>query len=196
MRTGIHFVRKRYANRPESKKGLRHRRPFRYQTASLAALTGRARTILRAGLALNIISSPVKGLVPLRALVAGFLTTTNLAKPGTRNTPFFLSSLWPTSTSASITPLTSFFETSVDVAIFSISCDLDIWVAMFAPLILEEARYGGNCLKKQGFRHSAQLYRKLTCTDSREIGQFLGLRRRIKRFLRGETPCQMAFSCE
>src|SRR5665811_2027890 len=67
--------------------------PFDTHTASLAALTGRARTIFRAGLALNIISSPVKGLVPLRALVAGFLMTTNFAKPGTRKTPFFFSSL-------------------------------------------------------------------------------------------------------
>ena len=63
------------------------------QTASFAALTGRARTIFRAGFALNIISSPVKGLVPLRALVAGFLMTTNFANPGTRNTPFFFNSL-------------------------------------------------------------------------------------------------------
>jgi hypothetical protein len=31
---------------------------------------------------------------------------------------------------------------------------------MFAPLILEEARYGGNRLKKQAFRHSSQLYRR------------------------------------
>src|SRR5207253_1633193 len=124
---------KRYG--PRSKKGLRHRRPFRYQTASLAALTGRARTILRAGLALNIISSPVKGLVPFRALVAGFLTTTNLAKPGTRNTPFFFSSLWPTSVSVSITVLTSRLESSVVVAIFSINCDFDIWVAIVSPLI-------------------------------------------------------------
>jgi hypothetical protein len=31
---------------------------------------------------------------------------------------------------------------------------------MVAPLILETARYGGNCLKKQGFRHSSQLYRR------------------------------------
>jgi hypothetical protein len=31
---------------------------------------------------------------------------------------------------------------------------------MFAPLILERARYGGNRLKKQAFRHSAQLYRR------------------------------------
>lgn len=42
-------------------------------TASLAALTGRARTILRAGFALNVVGLPVKGLMPLRALVAGFL---------------------------------------------------------------------------------------------------------------------------
>jgi hypothetical protein len=48
----------------------------------------------------------------------------------------------------------------VVVAIFSINCDFDIWVAMFAPLILEEARYGGNRLKKQAFRHSSQLYRR------------------------------------
>jgi len=33
---------------------------------------------------------------------------------------------------------------------------------MFAPLILEEARYGGNRLKKQAFLHSAQLYRSET----------------------------------
>src|SRR5262249_816861 len=66
---------------------------FRYATASFAALTGLARTILRAGLALNIISSPLNGLVPFRALVAGFLITTNFAKPGTRKTPLFLSSL-------------------------------------------------------------------------------------------------------
>jgi hypothetical protein len=31
---------------------------------------------------------------------------------------------------------------------------------MFAPLILEVARYGVNCLKKQAFLHSAQLYRR------------------------------------
>jgi hypothetical protein len=51
-------------------------------------------------------------------------------------------------------------ESSVVVAIFSISCDFDNWVAMVAPLILETARYGGNRLKKQGFQHSSQLYRR------------------------------------
>ena len=56
-------------------------------TASFAALTGRARTIFRAGLALNVMGSLVNGLVPRRSFVAGFLITTNFAKPGTRKTP-------------------------------------------------------------------------------------------------------------
>src|SRR6266404_7025860 len=84
-----------------------------YYTASFAALTGRALTIFRAGLALNIIDSPVNGFVPWRALVAGFLITTNFANPGTRKTPFFLSSLYPTVASVSKTPFTSFFATSL-----------------------------------------------------------------------------------
>src|SRR6266700_574854 len=109
-----------------SNKGPRTAGALSFQTASFAALTGLARTILRAGLAVNIIAWPVNGLVPLRALVAGFLTTTNLAKPGTRNTPFFFSSLWPTSVIVSITLFTSRLESSVAVAIFSISCDFDI----------------------------------------------------------------------
>src|SRR5262245_14076936 len=61
-------------------------------TASLAALTGRALIIFRAGLALNTVGSLVKGLMPLRALVAGFLMTTNFAKPGTKNAPVLFSS--------------------------------------------------------------------------------------------------------
>src|SRR5262249_34426262 len=93
-----------------------------FQTASLAAFTGRALTIFRAGFALNTVGSLVKGLMPLRSLVAGFLMTTNLANPGSMNTPAFFSSLWPTVTSASITPLTSFFDKpSCCSVIFSIS---------------------------------------------------------------------------
>src|SRR5665811_1833805 len=42
-------------------------------TASFAAFTGRALMTFRAGLALNSIDSLVKGLMPLRAMVAGFL---------------------------------------------------------------------------------------------------------------------------
>jgi hypothetical protein len=50
-------------------------------TASLMALTGLARTPLLAGLAANFCFSLVNGLMPSRAGRAGFLTTTNLAKP-------------------------------------------------------------------------------------------------------------------
>src|SRR5205823_11532178 len=70
------------------------RRCFRrYDTASLAAFTGRALMIFRAGFALNIVGSFVNGLMPLRSFVAGFLMTTNLANPGTKKAPVFLSSL-------------------------------------------------------------------------------------------------------
>ena len=62
------------------------------QTASFAAFTGRTLSILRAGFALNTVGSLVNGLMPWRSLVAGFLTTMNLAKPGSRNSPdFFIS---------------------------------------------------------------------------------------------------------
>ena len=49
--------------------------------------------IFRAGFALNTVGSFVKGLMPLRAFVAGFLITTNFANPGTTKAPVFLSSL-------------------------------------------------------------------------------------------------------
>src|SRR5262249_1002409 len=65
----------------------------RYDTASLAAFTGRALMIFRAGFALNIVGSFVNGLMPLRSFVAGFLMTTNLANPGTKKAPVFLSRL-------------------------------------------------------------------------------------------------------
>ena len=64
-----------------------------YDTASLAAFTGRALMIFRAGFALNIVGSFVNGLMPLRSCVAAFLMITNLANPGTRKAPVFLSSL-------------------------------------------------------------------------------------------------------
>src|SRR4029079_12004331 len=62
-------------------------------TASLAAFTGRTLRIFRAGFALNTVGSLVKGLMPLRSGVAGFLTTMNLAKPGSTNSPLFFNSL-------------------------------------------------------------------------------------------------------
>ena len=45
------------------------------QIWSLSVLSARTLTALEAGLALNIMSSPVKGFRPLRALVAGFFFT-------------------------------------------------------------------------------------------------------------------------
>ena len=42
---------------------------------------------MRAGFAANTVSSPVKGLMPLRALVAGFLTDLILHRPKTLNKP-------------------------------------------------------------------------------------------------------------
>src|SRR6266480_1735348 len=62
-------------------------------TASFAAFTGRALIIFRAGLALNTVGSFVNGLMPARSFVAGFLMTTNFAKPGNKNAPFFFNSL-------------------------------------------------------------------------------------------------------
>ena len=47
----------------------------------------RARTVLRAGLALNVVGCLVKGCVPWRALVAGLRTVFSLSSPGMVNTP-------------------------------------------------------------------------------------------------------------
>src|ERR1700730_5606214 len=115
-------------------------------TASFAALTGRALTIFRAGLALNIIGSPLNGFVTSSVLFAGFLMTTNFANQGTRNTPVFLSSLYPTVASVSKTPFTSFFATSFSAAIFSISCDLVILAAISRSFSL--IRCDGQYLEK------------------------------------------------
>ncbi len=58
-----------------------------YLMASLRALTGRAFTVLLAGLALKMAGWPVKGLMPSRWGTAGFLTVTNLIKPGSTTSP-------------------------------------------------------------------------------------------------------------
>src|ERR1700742_1481835 len=56
-------------------------------TIAFRLFRGSTRTFLLAGLALNVIFSPVNGLMPSRALVAGFFTTFNFIKPGTVNRP-------------------------------------------------------------------------------------------------------------
>lgn len=50
-------------------------------TKSLTFFRGLIFIMLRAGLALKIVGSPVKGLIPLRAFVAGFLLTRIFIKP-------------------------------------------------------------------------------------------------------------------
>src|SRR4051812_49991881 len=68
----------------------RARRPlltWTYLAKSFRPLRGRTLTTRRAGLALNTCSSLVNGLMPLRALVAGLLTTTIFISPGTVNVP-------------------------------------------------------------------------------------------------------------
>ncbi len=53
-----------------------------YETMSFNFFNGRILTTLRAGLALKTVSSFVKGLMPLRSLVAGLCYTSILQRPG------------------------------------------------------------------------------------------------------------------
>ena len=58
-----------------------------FYTMSLRPFNGKTLTTFRAGLALKTVSSPVNGLIPLRALVAGLRTTLTFIIPGTLKTP-------------------------------------------------------------------------------------------------------------
>src|SRR5690606_6910921 len=76
----------------------------RRQTISFRPFRAATLTVLEAGLALNIISSPVNGFTPLRALVAGFFTTRIFSRPGNVNRPLPLRParlflIWPESES-------------------------------------------------------------------------------------------------
>src|SRR6185295_167560 len=103
--------------------------------ASLIALIGRAFTALLAGLAANVVGSFVKGLIPLRAGRAGRFTTTNFAKPGRTNRPFFLSSRWPMSVSDSMIALTCLREVPSPTASV-IACRRALLLRLFFPLLL------------------------------------------------------------
>src|SRR5687768_10940610 len=83
---------------------------------SFRAFRGRTLTTRRAGLALNMTSSLVKGLIPLRALVAGLLITLIFIRPGTLNTPgpFLPTALPICFASASKTDDTCLRDSSVD----------------------------------------------------------------------------------
>ena len=102
------------------------------QTMSFSAFSAVTLTTLRAGLALNIISSPVKGLTPLRALVAGLRFTRIFMRPGTVNWPgprrpmSFL--MIPAR--ASNTVATSFFVRPVSSAMAPVTSDLVLALAV------------------------------------------------------------------
>ena len=99
---------------------------------SLSFFSGRTRTAVEAGFALNITSSLVKGLMPLRAFVAGLRTVLIFNKPGRTKmpTPFFLMCASITSAKPSSTEDTCLRLSSVLVAICS-----RIWLLVCLTLI-------------------------------------------------------------
>src|ERR1700722_2158899 len=107
-----------------------------YFTMSLSDLRGRTFTTLRAGFALNIVSWPVNGLIPLRGLVAGLWITVIFIRPGTANTPGpFLPTLRPINPeSASSTAATFFRDSSVSWASAFNTSLFDI--GLLAPLFV------------------------------------------------------------
>src|SRR5260370_10636672 len=82
-----------------------HRCLRRYDTASLAAFTGRALMIFRAGFALNIVGSFVKGLMPFLAFVAGFFSTNNFADTGGNKGPPLFWCFFPFFATGPLSPL-------------------------------------------------------------------------------------------
>src|ERR1700689_5314075 len=84
-------------------------------TIDFRFFNGNARTFLLAGLALNVIFSPVKGLTPSRDLVAGRFTTLSLSRPGSVNKPLPLRLFLIIPLRDSNTSLTCFLESSVSL---------------------------------------------------------------------------------
>ena len=79
-----------------------------------------------AGFAANTVSSPVNGLMPLRAFLAGFFTVTILNSPGKTNSPHERFLIWPSmrSLNSSKTACTSFLGSSVFSLMRAIICVL------------------------------------------------------------------------
>src|SRR5690606_11308182 len=94
--------------------------------------SARILTLVLAGLALNTVSAPVKGLTPLRALRAGFLTVLIFMSPGRVNspTPFFWICRSIMSVSPSISALTCLRLRAVDS-----TSSLMIWVLVYFSVI-------------------------------------------------------------
>src|SRR5580704_17378100 len=93
-------------------------------TIDFRFFNGRARTFLLAGFALNVIFSPVKGLMPSRALVAGRFTTFSLSKPGRVNSPLPRKLFFMIPFSDSKTSLTCFLDSSESLEIWARISDI------------------------------------------------------------------------
>merc|ERR1719405_440098 len=78
------------------------------QSISLSFFIGRTRTVFEAGFALKTHGSLVKGLMPLRALVAGLFFSFMLSMPAILKEPDFFTCSTATPIQASTTPFTSF----------------------------------------------------------------------------------------
>src|SRR6266699_3384351 len=110
---------------------------------SLRLLRGRTFTTLRAGLALNICSCLVKGLIPMRALTAGLVMAVTFINPGTtkRPGPFLPNDFFNSPERASNTNATCFRESWVAWAMllrispldgdFAVAAAAAIWLHSF-----------------------------------------------------------------
>merc|ERR1740116_273966 len=98
------------------------------QTSFFRAATGKALTIVRAGLAFTIVILPKTSRLP--ALVAGFTRVLIRQRPGMLKTPAFLISLVAISARLSRTPTTVFFLSSQAVAMASARPPLDMALAV------------------------------------------------------------------
>src|ERR1700728_3951074 len=100
------------------------REPTYQLTIDFRFFSGRARTFLLAGFALKVIFSPVNGLMPSRALVAGRFTTLSLSRPGRVNSPLPRRLFLMMPFSDSKTSLTCFLESSESLEIWARISDL------------------------------------------------------------------------
>src|SRR6478672_5933781 len=134
-------------------------RPIGLQfTIDLRLLSGSARTLRLAGLALNIIFSPVNGLMPSRALVAGFFTTLSLSSPGSVNRPLPRRLFLTIPLRESNTSFTCLRESSVSLEIVARISDLVGAPPFFAiaesPRVWLSVREWNHGLRESGPQHS------------------------------------------
>src|SRR5262245_1062973 len=120
---------------------------------ALRFLSGSTRTFLLAGFALNVIFSPVKGLTPSRAFVAGFLTTLSFIRPGSVNRPLPRRLFLMTPPSESKTPPTCLRERPVSFEICVRTSDF-----VGAPPFFAIFPYSSNvCLRRAQGAHRVRI---------------------------------------